>query len=87
MDLSSEQKTALSEWVGQGMGLPEIQRKLAADFGINLTFMDVRFLIDDLDLDIKDQPGRAEETDISKAAPVASIPPRTVSAARVVTPQ
>lgn len=67
MDLTAEQKTTLGEWVGQGMSLAEVQRRLAADFGLNLTFMDVRFLIDDLDLEVKDAPERNREQDITKA--------------------
>ena len=36
------------------MGLSDVQKKINTDFGIVLTYMDVRFLVDDLDLTLID---------------------------------
>ena len=43
-----------SEWVGQGMKLSEIQNRLGSEFGLRLTYMEVRMLVDDLKLVPKD---------------------------------
>ena len=49
------QKKEISHWVAEGMGLSDIQRKINDDFGIVMTYMDVRFLVDDLDLTLVDE--------------------------------
>ena len=54
MELSTEQKEVLAEWVAQGKSLAEIQDSLLQTWKLNLTFMEVRFLIDDLDLTLQD---------------------------------
>ncbi len=68
MDLSDEQKQAVTGWVGEGMSLAEVQRRLESDFDLKLTFMEVRFLIDDLDVEVVDKPDPKPEADLSKAA-------------------
>ncbi len=54
MELTEQQKATVTAWVGEGCGLSEIQRRIASEFGLRPTFMDVRFLILDLGLEIKD---------------------------------
>lgn len=54
MNLDDAQKAKVSEWIEQGLKLSEIQTRLNSDFGLRLTYMDVRFLIDDLKLRVKD---------------------------------
>lgn len=53
---SQEQKTALAQWVSDGVSLSEIQKRINAEFGLSMTYMDVRFLLDDLDLRFKEKP-------------------------------
>lgn len=53
MQLNDDQKKALSQWVKDGAGLSEVQKKLSQDFGLKLTYMDVRFLLIDLGLELK----------------------------------
>lgn len=48
MNLNDTQKIAVREWIGTGLDLSKIQSKLSAEFGIRLTYMEVRFLVDDL---------------------------------------
>lgn len=67
MDLSNEQKQAIAAWVGEGVGLAEVQRKLESEFGLKLTFMEVRFLIDDLNVDVVDKPEPQAEKDVTAA--------------------
>jgi hypothetical protein len=62
MNLDEGQRKTVAGWIEQGLKLSEIQNKLASELGVNMTYMDVRFLIDDLKLRPKD---------IEPAAPVA----------------
>lgn len=55
MELNEEQKKVLASWLSEGLGLSEIQRKLKEELGVNITFMELRFLIDDLNLELKDE--------------------------------
>lgn len=55
MDLQQEQKDQVRSWASEGCGLSEIQRRLADELGIKMTFMDVRFLVLDLDVEIKEK--------------------------------
>lgn len=50
-----EQKQEISKWVQEGMGLSDIQKKINTDFGVVMTYMDVRFLVDDLNLDLVEE--------------------------------
>ncbi len=55
MNLDETQKSRVAQWVGEGLQLGEIQKKLAEDLGIRLTYMEVRFLLDDLSLKPRDK--------------------------------
>ena len=55
MNLDEAQKQKVAGWIKEGLKLSEIQTKLASEFAIHLTYMDVRFLVDDLKLTPKDQ--------------------------------
>ena len=54
MKLDEAQRQAVSKWISEGAKLSEIQNRLAAEFGIKLTYMEARFLVDDLKLTPKD---------------------------------
>ncbi|OAM87360.1 hypothetical protein OH491_00010 [Termitidicoccus mucosus] len=54
MSLTPEQKNAVASWVAAGDSLSDVQKKLSEQFKISMTYMDVRFLVDDLDLALKD---------------------------------
>ena len=54
MNLNDAQKKSVVEWIAQGMKLSEIQRRINSEFGIVVTYMEVRFLVDDLKLTPKD---------------------------------
>jgi hypothetical protein len=56
MQLTDEQKQKVAAWMADGMKLSDIQDRLAAECGLRLTYMDVRFLMDDLKLVPKDPP-------------------------------
>jgi len=54
MNLNESQKQAVALWVADGMKLAEIQNRLLSEFGLRLTYMEVRFLVDDLKLKLTD---------------------------------
>lgn len=60
MNLTESQKNSLITWVQEGRSLAEVQRLLREEFKISMTYMDVRFLIDDLNVPLVD---RADEKD------------------------
>ena len=64
---TAEQKREIANWINQGVGLSDVQKRLNDDFGISMTYMDVRFLVDDLDLTIQDEdePEPSKESDQS----------------------
>lgn len=76
MKLTDEQKQTISDWVEQGLGLSEIQRKLDEELGLNLTFMETRFLVDDLNLNLveKKAPAPPEGTPAEGSSPAADAP-------------
>lgn len=66
MELTEQQKATVTAWVEEGCGLSEIQRRITSEFELRPTFMDVRFLILDLGLEIKDasaSAAKAKEAD------------------------
>jgi hypothetical protein len=53
MNLTDEQRQTVAKWIDEGAKLAEIQKRLL-ELGIKLTYMEVRFLVDDLKLTPKD---------------------------------
>ncbi|MFA5264546.1 MAG: hypothetical protein WC378_12060 [Opitutaceae bacterium] len=69
MDLTPEQKQKVAEWVATGDNLSAIQKKLGETFKISMTYMDVRFLVDDLNLQLKDPKPAVVASDVAKTPP------------------
>ena len=66
MTLTPEQKQAVSEWIAAGDNLSAVQKKLTEQFKISMTYRDVRFLVDDLGLELKNPTPKADASDVSK---------------------
>lgn len=54
MNLDESQKKIVSAWITDGLKLADIQKRMGAELGVNLTYMEVRMLVDDLKLMPKD---------------------------------
>ena len=54
MNLDEAQRQQVAAWIAAGAKLSEIQNRLLSEFGKKLTYMEVRFLVDDLKLTPKD---------------------------------
>lgn len=50
MQLNDEQKREVARWIEGGAKLSEVQQRLGEEFGVRLTYMEARFLVDDLSL-------------------------------------
>ena len=56
MNLDEKQKKSVATWIDEGAKLAEIQKRLGTEFGLTLTYMEVRMLVDDLKVMPKDPP-------------------------------
>ncbi len=66
MNLTEEQRQRVTAWILQGAKLAEVQNRLQSEFGIKLTYMETRFLMDDLKVTPKDpEPPKVPETKIA----------------------
>lgn len=81
MTLTPQQKAAVASWIAAGDNLSVVQKKLIEQFQLTMTYRDVRFLVDDLNLALKDPAPKVDMTDVSKGtvpakgpAPAASRP-------------
>ncbi len=72
MKLTDEQKQKVSAWISEGLKLADIQKLLAEQFDVRLTYMEARFLMDDLQLTPKDAP---QETPAAPAPEAAAAEP------------
>jgi hypothetical protein len=78
MSLTSAQKDTVATWIAEGANLSVVQKKLRDEFKIAMTYMDVRFLVDDLNLILKDPAPKADVSDVSKTQTqknVGGVPP------------
>jgi len=85
MDLTPEQKATVATWVRDGAQLNEIQQRLESELGLRLTYMDTRFLVDDLHLDlvVPEKPAQPEEPTVE---PVAAPGKVSVEISRITPP-
>lgn len=85
--LTPEQITKVSAWVAEGATLSQIQERLSSQLEVSMTYMDVRFLVDDLNLALieKEEP-KQPEAPAAEAAPEETAPVApTAQGAGVVT--
>ncbi|MSU71620.1 MAG: hypothetical protein EXS43_04660 [Opitutus sp.] len=76
MTLTPEQKQTVASWVAAGDNLSAVQKKLAEQFQLPMTYRDVRFLVDDLNLELKDPAPKVDTSDVSKVPPAPPADPR-----------
>jgi len=75
MNLNEEQRQRVTAWISQGAKLSEIQNKLAQEFGVRLTYMETRLLVDDLKLTPKDpEPPKTEKPPVPEPKKAAEKP-------------
>ena len=69
-DLSDEQKAAIAQWAEEGADLSDIQKRLKGELELNVTYMNTRLLVLDLNIEIKVEASeKAESSGKNKAKP------------------
>ena len=59
MELSDTHKATIAAWVQDNKSVAEIQNLLREELDLSMTYMDVRFLIEDLELTFAEAPVEA----------------------------
>jgi len=67
MDLNDEQKSAVALWVKEGLAAGDVQKRIKEDFGISLTYLDLRLLMDDINA-VPEDPEPEPEPEPQKPA-------------------
>lgn len=81
MNLTDAQKQKVSEWLDQGLKVADVQKKMSAELGVSMTYMEVRFLLDDLRLKPKDPEPPKQPAPSSPIASATSTAPAAQAAA------
>jgi hypothetical protein len=76
MNLNDTQKQQVAKWIADGLKLADIQKRISAEFGLSLTYMDVRLLVDDLKLTPRDAAPPASEKPVLPTPGTAAAAPR-----------
>ena len=66
MQLTAQQEALVRAWAAEGASLSDIQTRLADECGVRLSYLDTRFLLIDLKVDLAEKPER-------KAPPAADL--------------
>ena len=75
MEISDAQKAAITQWIQEGRSLADVQRSLREAYEISMTYMDVRFLVDDLDIAVvEEETGEPEAPEVEPAEDVTAEP-------------
>jgi hypothetical protein len=71
--LTPEQKKCVVQWVKDGSNLSDVQKRLRTEFNLSLTYMDVRLLVIELGLTVKE---KAQPAAPAKGVDKRSSPPK-----------
>lgn len=75
--LSSEQKSQIEAWAAAGAQLPDIQKKMQEEMGVQITYMDTRFIVLDLGIELMSE---VEKVDAPKPEDPIKVPTGVVEA-------
>lgn len=68
MEFTVEQQEQIRTWLAQGESLSEVQNRIKSEFGIVITYMDLRMLVLELGASVKDKPEPQPKVDKGRAA-------------------
>jgi hypothetical protein len=77
MNFTDEQKSAVVDWLGQGRSLSDIQQALKVDFNLTITYMELRFMVDDLEIPLSEDTSE-DPADTGEDAADAVLEPKPV---------
>ena len=63
MNLTEDQISTIKSWIESGDDLGKIQNQIRESFDINLTYLETRFLLSDLDIELKEEEEEEPEND------------------------
>ena len=82
MNLDETQRKQVAAWISEGLKIGDLQKRMEAQWGLRLTYLDVRLLVDDLKLTPKDPaPPPPPPQTAAKAAD--DLPPPDLPAGKV----
>ena len=61
MELTNLQKEEVAAWFAAGASLDEIQKRIKSEFGIHMTYLDVRLMVAELPQPVEAEEGAKEE--------------------------
>ena len=64
--LSEEQITAIKSWAAGGAQLPEIQLRMKEEFDLSVTYMDTRFAVLDLGIELTEEKKEEPAPEVSE---------------------
>ena len=64
MELDAKQKDEVAKWFASGMGLDEMQKRIASEFGVKISYLDLRLMVAEMP-----QPQEKEESPEAVATP------------------
>ena len=79
--LSDDQKESLRQWASEGASIADLQKRMKEEMDIGITYMDARFLVLDLNIEIVDEKAEAAKEEAAEAE--ASVAPGEVKEAEV----
>lgn len=65
MELTDLQKSTIASWIREGKTIADVQRLLREEFDLSMTYMDVRFLVDDLDITFAEPEVEEKAADVT----------------------
>lgn len=75
MELTEQQRQKVKEWLAAGASLSDVQKNLKEEFGVALTYMDVRLMVLDIGAEVKDKPEPKPAEPKAPPPPAAAMPP------------
>lgn len=74
-ELSSAQIAQIKEWASEGAQLDDIQKKLKESEDVNLTYMETRFLVLDLEITLQSEVEEVPEEEAEPLEPAEAVAP------------
>ena len=81
--LTEEQKAEVAKWFAAGASLDEIQKRMKTEFGVHMTYLDLRLMVADLPQPVEEAPA-ADPTSASPSDPDRDADPTRSGPARNV---
>ena len=65
--LTDGQKEQVAAWAAEGAQLPDIQKKMQEELGVQITYMDTRFMVLDLGIELVTEEEAVSEPEVVEA--------------------